>query len=146
MARPKRFRRVSQFPKESYFVPYGIPKCKLDEINLTVEELEAMRLKDVEDLSQEDCAEQMGVSRQTFQLIIESGRTKLTSALLEGKAISIKGGHYTTEQCQFICEACGHRYEIDFKQDHQICPKCGSKRVNCQKKAQFCKKWCHMDL
>ncbi len=146
MARPKKFRRVAQFPKENYFVPYGVPRCQLEETNISVEELEAMRLKDVESLSQEECAELMGVSRQTFQLIIESGRAKLTSALLEGKAISIKGGHYTTEQCKFVCLECGHSYEIDFKQDHQMCPKCGSVQVRCQKKAQFCQKWCQMDL
>ena len=76
MARPTKFRRVEFFPENNYFVPWGKPKCEIEEIVLKVEELEAMRLKDIEDLNQEECAEKMQVSRQTFQNIIDSARKK----------------------------------------------------------------------
>lgn len=142
MARPTKFRRVEFFPEDNYFVPWGKPKCELEEIVLKVEELEAMRLKDIEALNQEECAEKMQVSRQTFQNIIDSARNKIAIALTEGKAIKISGGHYTTKLCKFKCLECEIVYEINYDQDRFICPNCGSKKVMCKKKAEFCKEWC----
>jgi uncharacterized protein len=143
MARPTKFRRVEFFPENDYFVPWGKPKCEIEEIGLKVEELEAMRLKDIEELNQEECAEKMKVSRQTFQNIIDSARKKVAIALTEGKAIKIEGGHYTTNHCKFKCMDCGEIYEINFEQDKQVCPNCGSPRIICSKKAGFCGRWCH---
>ena len=57
--RPTKFRRVEFFPEDTYFVPYNKPKCEIEEVNLKIEELEAMRLKDIEGLNQEECAEKM---------------------------------------------------------------------------------------
>lgn len=142
MARPTKFRRVEFFPKHNYFVPWGKPKCEIDEVELKVEELEAIRLKDIEGLNQEECATRMQVSRQTFQNIIDSARNKVALALTEGKAINISGGHYKTKQCQFKCLECDSVYEINYEQDREVCPICGSERVICGKKASFCKKWC----
>jgi len=142
MARPKKFRRVEFFPEATYFVPWGKPKCEIDEIVLNVEELEAMRLKDIHELNQEECAEKMQVSRQTFQNIIDSARKKVVSALIEGKAIRISGGHYTTSMCKYKCLDCSTVYEIKYKQDRFTCPACGSEKVLCSKKADFCIKWC----
>lgn len=142
MARPTKFRRVEFFPENNYFIPLGKPKCKTEEIILKVEELEAMRLKDVEELNQEECAEKMKVSRQTFQNIIDSARKKIAIALTEGKAINISGGHYTTKHCKFICAECKSTYEINFEQDKKVCPNCGSSKVVCKKKAEGCGKWC----
>jgi len=143
MPRPTKFRKVDFFPENNYFVPIGKPKCELEEIVLKVEELEAMRLKDIEELNQEECAERMQVSRQTFQNIIDSARKKIAVALTEGKAININGGHYTTNHCKFKCMDCESLYEINYKQDKSICPQCGSKKVICGKKARFCGKWCN---
>ena len=142
MARPTKFRRVEFFPSDTYFVPLGKPKCELEEVTLKVEELEAMRLKDVEDLNQEECAERMQVSRQTFQNIIDEARRKVAIALSEGKAISISGGSYKTSLCKFKCMDCGTVYEINFEQDKRLCPTCGSKNIMCGKKAEACRKWC----
>ena len=47
MARPTKFRKVEFFPSNTYFVPWGKSKCEIEEIKLKVEELEAMRLKDI---------------------------------------------------------------------------------------------------
>ncbi|MFL0194777.1 DUF134 domain-containing protein [Clostridium sp. WILCCON 0269] len=145
MARPIKFRKVEFFPKSTYFVPWGKPKCKIQEIILKVEELEAVRLKDIEELSQEECAEKMQVSRQTFQNIIDSARKKIAVALTQGNAIRISGGNYTTTFCKFKCFDCGKVYEISYEQDRIICPGCGSQRVLCSKKADFCSRWCSRD-
>lgn len=145
MARPTKFRRVEFFPENSYFVPVGKPKCEIQEVSLKVEELEAMRLKDIEELNQEECAEKMQVSRQTFQNIIDSARKKVAVALTEGKAININGGHYTTNNCKFKCSDCQTVYEIKYEQDKSICPNCGSKRVMCKKKSEICGKWCNRE-
>lgn len=143
MARPTKFRRVEFFPEDNYFVPWGKPKCETEEIVLKVEELEAMRLKDIEELNQEECAEKMQVSRQTFQNIIDTARKKVAIALTEGKAIRISGGYYTTNHCKFKCMDCGEIYEINYEQDKLTCPNCGSQRVMCSKKVGFCGRWCN---
>ncbi|APM38014.1 DUF134 domain-containing protein [Clostridium kluyveri] len=142
MARPIKFRKVEFFPKSTYFVPWGKAKCKISETVLKVEELEAMRLKDIEELNQEECAEKMQVSRQTFQNIIDSARKKVAVALTQGNAIRISGGNYTTNFCKFKCFDCGELYEVNYEQDRLLCPVCGSQRVLCSKKADFCTKWC----
>ena len=143
MPRPTKFRRVEFFPEDNYFVPWGKPKCEIEEIVLRVEELEAMRLKDIEELNQEECAEKMQVSRQTFQNIIDAARKKVAVALTEGKAIRISGGYYTTNHCKFKCMDCGEVYEINYEQDKITCPNCGSQRIMCSKKAGFCRRWCN---
>ena len=66
----------------------------LEEVILTVEELEAVRLKDLEGLEQEECADMMKVSRPTFFRIITSARQKIADALVNGKAIRVEGGNY----------------------------------------------------
>ncbi len=142
MPRPIKFRRVEFFPEDTYFIPWGKPKCEIEEIVLKVEELEAMRLKDIEELNQEECGEKMQVSRQTFQNIIDSARKKIAIALTEGKAIRISGGNYRSTFCKFKCSNCENTYEINYEQDKHICPDCGSPNVLCGKRAKFCKKWC----
>lgn len=142
MARPTKFRRVEFFPENNYFIPLGKSKCEIEEIFLKVEELEAMRLKDIEKLNQDECAIRMKISRQTFQNIIDSARKKVAIALTEGKSIKIRGGHYTTTDCKYKCMDCETIYEINYEQDKLKCPSCKSERVMCNKKAEFCKKWC----
>lgn len=142
MPRPTKFRRVDFFPDETYFVPLGKSKCEIEEINLKVEELEAMRLKDIEGLNQEECAEKMEISRQTFQNIIDSARKKVAEALTQGKAIRIGGGHYTSKHCRLKCMDCGTIYEINCKEDKSICPSCNSNNIGCIKRIESCEKWC----
>ncbi|GAA0733962.1 DUF134 domain-containing protein [Clostridium oceanicum] len=142
MPRPIKVRKVEFFPKSTYFIPLGKQKCKIDEVNLKVEELEAIRLKDIDGLSQEECAQKMAISRQTFQNIIDSARKKIAIALTEGKAININGGNYTTKHCKFKCLDCGNVYEIKYEQDRRSCPECGSSNVACDKGRKFCHRWC----
>jgi len=100
------------------------------EVNLTVEELEAIRLKDLEGLEQEECAKQMGVSRATFQRILYSARRKVAEALVGGKAIRISGGNFQVPSLQRLrCMNCGHEFEFPFGQTpggaEVTCPECG---------------------
>jgi len=94
VARPPKVRRVEFVPHATYFKPAGIPAQELEEVVLTVEEVEALRLRDLLKLDQESCAERMGVSRATFQRILGEAREKVTGALIEGKALRISGGTY----------------------------------------------------
>lgn len=141
MARPVKCRRVKFFPENTYFTPLGKRKCEVKEITLKVEELEAMRLKDIEGLTQEECAESMQVSRQTFQNIIDSARRKVAVALTEGNAIHISGGNYTLGLCQFECLHCGKVYDLHYEHGKHTCPSCGSNEVVCGKKKRFCHRW-----
>lgn len=94
MARPVKCRRVGSLPGVTYFKPAGIPLRNLEEVILSIEEAEAVRLKDLSGLEQEQGAEKMNVSRPTFQRILTSARRKIADALLNGKAIRIEGGNY----------------------------------------------------
>ena len=93
MARPCRCRRIRCSPDTSYFKPRGIPLDMLEEINLTLDELEAMRLADWEGLYQEDAAKKMNISRQTFGNIIKAAHKKIADVLLNAKALKIEGGN-----------------------------------------------------
>ncbi|OFI07018.1 hypothetical protein CLOACE_06040 [Clostridium acetireducens DSM 10703] len=143
MSRPIKWRKVEFLPKNTYFFPLGKRKCELEEIVLKIEELEAMRLKDIEGLTQEECAKRMEISRQTFQNVIDKARKKVAIALTKGMAISINGGNYTRNICSFKCTNCGSFYEINFEGDKDVCPKCGSEKVMCIKKNNFCNKRCN---
>jgi len=101
MSRPPKCRRVAFIPDVTYFKPAGIPLRVLEEVRLSVEEAEAVRLKDLENLEQEQGAERMNISRPTFQRVLESARQKIADALLHGKAIKIDGGNFEMEMHRF---------------------------------------------
>ncbi len=85
---------MEYLPAVTVFKPAGLPKAALEEVVLTVEELEAVRLKDLEKLEQEECAARMRVSRPTFQRILGTARGKIADALINGKGLRIEGGNY----------------------------------------------------
>ena len=92
MSRPCRCRRIRCNPDTNYFKPRGISLDALEEVNLTLDELEAIRLADLGELYQENAAKKMNVSRQTFGNIINSAHKKIADALLNAKALKIEGG------------------------------------------------------
>ena len=94
MPRPPRFRRVLHEPDVTYFKPAGVRMISLKESILTIDELEAVRLRDHEGKDQTNAAKSMGVSQPTFQRIYVSARRKIADALVNGKALKIEGGHY----------------------------------------------------
>jgi len=127
MPRPIKWRRVAFIPEVNYFKPVRIPLRILEEVNLSVEEAEAIRLKDLEGLEQESCAEKMNVSRQTFQRVLASARQKIADALLNGKAIRIEGGNFEMTVRRFKCLE-GHEWEVPFETmisvPPEFCPRC----------------------
>ena len=92
MSRPRQCRRVGQLPPATYYKPRGIPLRTLEQVALTVDEFEAIRLADLEGLYQEEAARRMNVSRQTFGRILEAAHKKVADVLVNGKALSIEGG------------------------------------------------------
>jgi len=90
MPRPIQPRQTACDPKALYFKPRGIPLSQLEEENLGLDEMEALRLADLEGLYHAKAAEQMTVSRATFGRILESARKKVARALLGGKALKIE--------------------------------------------------------
>ena len=94
MARPRLCRFVEGMPKATYFKPQAIPLRDLTETRLSVEGFEAIRLADLDELTMEDAASRMGVSRHTFGRILAEGRKAVADALVNGRALRIEGGDY----------------------------------------------------
>jgi predicted DNA-binding protein (UPF0251 family) len=94
MPRPRKCRRIHLEPNVTYFKPIGIRKIDLDEVILTFEEFEALRLKDYEQLDQEKAANKMNISQPTFHRLIQEARKKVSDSLINGKALKIEGGNY----------------------------------------------------
>jgi len=90
MIRPLKPRRVFFDPKAVYFKPRAIPLSMLEEVELGVDELEALRLCDLENWEQKKAAKKMGISQSTLQRILTSARKKIAEALIKGKAIRIQ--------------------------------------------------------
>lgn len=94
MVRPRRCRLVRGEPTHTFFKPAGIPTRSLEYSILTVEEYEAIRLKDSEGIEQKEAAKKMGLSQPTFQRLLTEARRKIAQAIVKGKAIKIEGGSY----------------------------------------------------
>ena len=133
MPRPIKWRRVDFVPEVAYFKPAGVPLNILDEVLLSVEEAEAIRLKDLEGLQQEECAERMHISRPTFHRVLESARSKLADALIGGKAIRIEGGNFEMAMRRFRCNNDGHEWNVPFEAmvagSPVACPWCNSSNI-----------------
>jgi predicted DNA-binding protein (UPF0251 family) len=129
MPRPKNCRRIASLPNVTHFKPAGVPIRTLQEIGLSVDEFEALRLADHEGLYQEQAAKHMGVSRQTFGRIVEAARKKVAQVLVEGMALKIEGGKIEmAEMRTFECNGCGHKWEVPFGTGRPTgCPRCESK-------------------
>ena len=129
MVRPTKWRRVAFIPQVVYFKPAGIPMRVLEEVSLSVEEAEAIRLKDLEGLEQEECAEKMNISRPTFHRVLASARKKVADALLNGKAIRIEGGNFELAWRRFRCLE-GHEWDVPLEAmaggPPRMCPRCNN--------------------
>ncbi|MDR3684571.1 MAG: DUF134 domain-containing protein [Geothrix sp.] len=92
MPRPYCCKKVQALPACRIFKPQGLPLSPLDEVVLSLEELEALRLAHGMGLYQQDAAEWMAVSRPTFGRLLDGAHRKVTRALVEGRALRIEGG------------------------------------------------------
>jgi predicted DNA-binding protein (UPF0251 family) len=132
MGRQPIWRRVNFLPQVTYFKPAGVPIAHLQEVRLSIEEVEAIRLKDVEGLEQDKCARRMHVSRPTFSRILTPARQKMADALLNGKAIRIEGGNYEMAVRHFRCSN-GHEWEVPFEvminKPPELCPTCNTSDI-----------------
>lgn len=150
MARPTKWRKIEHIPKVQYFVPSEAEVEGLDENVLKLEELEAIRLKDLEGFEQEECAQKMQVSRPTFQRILIEAREKVADCLINGKTIKIDGGNFTRNICPVRCSDCGKEWMESFENMDSIqngeysCPHCNSKQLTCGRggRGKFCRGNC----
>lgn len=99
MARPKKCRCIGSNPQAGYFKPRGIPLTELEEVALSMDEFEAVRLADFEGLYHEAGAEKMKISRATFGRILSVARGKIAESLVKGKALKIEF-HKNTQEAQ----------------------------------------------
>jgi predicted DNA-binding protein (UPF0251 family) len=106
------------------FKPFGVPMKDLEPVMFLYEEFESVRLADYENLTQEEAALRMGVSRPTFTRIYEKARKSIAKAFVEGKAILIQGGDYVTDDYWFRCLKC--KEVIIAMKPIQQCRKCNS--------------------
>jgi len=113
-----------------FFKPAGIRVRDIEEIGLALDELEALRLADVEGLYQEAAAQSMGVSRPTFSRIIAEARRKVAVALIRGKALRLEGG---TVQLQKVDRACSA--------ESGVSPEAGAHRGRHGRKLQGSLRW-----
>lgn len=129
MPRPPKSRRVEFLPEIRFFKPAGVRRQDLEEVVLNIEELEAIRLKDIEELTQEECADKMEISRPTFQRVLTSARQKIATALINGMGIRIQGGDYDLALSHFNCRHCGREIELPvykaLNMNRINCPYCG---------------------
>ena len=89
MVRPIKPRRIQFDPKAVYFKPRTIPLSMLDEVELSLDEIEALRLCDLEGLDQIEAAKKMKISQATLCRVLTSARKKVAEALIKGRAIKI---------------------------------------------------------
>jgi predicted DNA-binding protein (UPF0251 family) len=99
---------------------------RLEEVALSVDELEALRLADLEGLYQDDAAARMAVSRATFGRIVEAARKKVALALVQGRALKIGGGVVAWVGARrFRCDACRHQWSLArASRRPRACPSC----------------------
>jgi predicted DNA-binding protein (UPF0251 family) len=125
-----KYRIVNGRPITNIFKPAGIPQCELEEVVLTLDELEALRLADLEKYYQEEAARRMGISRQTFGNIIESARRKTADVLVNGKTLRIEGGVVSLTLHRLRCLDCSQEWEIPSESEiARHCPHCGSANI-----------------
>jgi predicted DNA-binding protein (UPF0251 family)/DNA-directed RNA polymerase subunit RPC12/RpoP len=132
MPRPRKHRRLRRAPRSAIFKPVGVPLESLDRVTLLHEELEALRLADLEGQHQTDAAEQMGISRSTFQRLVTEARRKVAQALVNGAAIQVEGGTFRVVAARWHCADCGHDWDLvhgSGQGQPEICPACGSRSI-----------------
>ena len=112
MPRPVRCRRVAWEPESDFFKPRGVPARELETIGLTMDELEALRLADLEGLYQEEGARRMDISRQTFGNVLACAHRKVANALVNSKALRIQGGVVEMVERHFVCYDCKHEWAL----------------------------------
>jgi len=103
--RPIKQRNVCTLPESNRFGPLGSSVDSGENVVMTVDEYETIRLIDLEGFTQEECAEQMNIARTTVQGTYSEARRKLAELLVESKVLLIEGGEYRL--CEDFGDGCG---------------------------------------
>jgi predicted DNA-binding protein (UPF0251 family) len=122
MPRPFKNRKVFNPPKMQGFKPFGIALCDSENVVIQFDEYESLKLLNYDNLSQEEAAEKMNVSRPTLTRIYNSALKKLTQAFVEGKTIFIKGGNIEFDKDWYKCKKCFRL--IEGLENHTKCEGC----------------------
>ena len=110
MPRPQTTRKIPRGLRGHAFKPQGVPMTDLEQVTVTLDGLEALRLADLEGLYQEEAAKRMGVSRATFARVLTAARQAVSDALVNGKALEIEGGVVERQKgAQWPCPVHGGR-------------------------------------
>ncbi|PID28121.1 MAG: DNA-binding protein [Candidatus Cloacimonadota bacterium] len=126
MARPKRCRLVNLPPKHVAFKPTGIPANMLKKEIMTIDEYEAIRLADFEQLEHLESAKYMGVSRPTFSRVLDSARFKIAKMLTQGVLLEIEGGKIHFKNRLYRCNRCQSIIRFSLEEENIKCAECGS--------------------
>ena len=129
MPRPKNKRIVFEPPLFTEFKPIGIASRTLEQISLSLDEFEAVRLADYSGLSHEEASEEMEISRSTFTRLIEKARKKMADFLMNGKILSIEGGNVHFRNNIIQCLDCGHMFKTKIGMPIMECPSCKSNNL-----------------
>ncbi len=105
MARPRKWRKVCNLPESDRFGPLNAPMNHEHCITMSVDEYETIRLIDLADYTQEECANQMNIARTTVQGIYNDARKKIAESLVNGKVLRIVGGDF--KLCDGLGKSCG---------------------------------------
>lgn len=122
MSRPQKKRKVFNPPKMLGFKPFGIAKCDREQVIMQIDEYEAFKLVNYDNLPQDKAAEMMEVSRPTLTRIYNSALKKISEAFVEGKTIKIHGGNFEFEKDWYKCKKCFKL--IEGIENHTRCSNC----------------------
>ena len=129
MSRPQNDRIVHHPPLFTDFKPVGVEARSLEQICLSLDEYEAFRLADQLNMSHEEAAIEMEISRSTFTRLIEKSRKKIADFIILGKMLTIEGGNIHFRNNIIRCFNCGHMFNINIDKSLKECPKCHSKNL-----------------
>ena len=129
MRGPYRKRRIYRPPQFNNFKPSGVPRKFLESVELTVDEFEAIRLADYQQMEHQQAADEMNISRPTFTRLIEKARQKMARVIIEGKELVILGGNIDFVHTLQECKDCGEVVQKPFTEEQDDCPDCGSSNV-----------------
>ncbi|NLD93110.1 MAG: DUF134 domain-containing protein [Fibrobacter sp.] len=136
MSRPSKKRVISCSLRTHQFSAVDQSLVMDETIHLSLDEMEAVKLADLDGMYQEQAAVVMQISRQTFGNIIMSAHKKIADFLVNSKRLSIDGGMVTIDGCRLFCGTCNTDWVIDcYDQKKVVCPTCNDSNIYCRKKS-----------
>ena len=127
MPNRRRYRKIDRPPRMEGYKPFGVPMRELESVIMSIEEFEALRLADYEDLTQQEAAGRMNISRPTFTRLYDKARKNVAKAFVEGKAILIRGGTFLSNEYWYRCNDCHET--IVSPSSETSCNKCNSENI-----------------